>query len=169
MQSGLRPTCFIYVRTSWLLAEDIERNTFFPLETKVPDTFSIFFILTLLRTEQNLDKISHQIHNWTDYILCVQFCLLIVHFEQSSYFAMLNIVEPILGIPSNSEIVSSFENSGIGRNCREFQELMQLDQCRLGLGCRMMIEFSESEGINFGGRTGSVIFKIAEQDLFFSF
>jgi hypothetical protein len=88
-------------------------------------------------------------------------------------------VPPILGIPgiefgrnysefrNQKKLSGILESDGIPDNSvstqfPEFQKLLQLDQCRLGLNCTMMIEFPESDGFDSEGGTCSVMFNIAE-------
>jgi hypothetical protein len=71
---------------------------------------------------------------------------------------MLNIAESVPesegvpGIPFNSVLIQ----------VREFLELVELDQFRLGRCGSMMTEFQELERIDSGGGTDSIMFNIAE-------
>ncbi len=51
---------------------------------------------------------------------------------------------------------------GILSNSVQFRKLVELDKCRLGLACRIMIEFPESDGIDSGVETDSAMFNIVE-------
>ncbi len=73
-----------------------------------------------------------------------------------------NFSTEFLGIPTSSRLGSS------SRNSYQFPKLGKLNQFRLGLCCRVMIEFPELDGIDLGCGTDSAMFNIAIYDVFSS-